>query len=263
MKRIIVFAIAGLMLTSVSCKKKELVPGTYQSNPTNMGGGKVYSWMSFDKEGTPVSLGFTLDDAALTNLPDSASHGSGHNTMNSIELPLPPEIVSITPFNHIVIDYNPTGHQPKPIYAEAHFDFHFYMMTSADRKKIPTYAQDSTGFANRPNSAYFPANYINPPLVVSADPQMGTHWVDVTSPELQPGGVFTETFVYGSFGGKVNFVEPMITYNFFKNTTTWSRSIPQPQKVQLSGYYPTKVSVVHANGEYKLSLENLVYRVAS
>ncbi len=262
MKKILGFAVMGMMIIAISCKKKDMVPGTYDSNDINMGNGKVHSWMTFNEDGSPVSLGFTLNDEALNGLPDS-THGSGHSSHNEIELPLPPEIVSITPFNHIVINWNPSGHQPKPIYAAPHFDFHFYTITSSDRKKIPTFAQDSTGFANRPAAAYFPPNYVNPPLAVSADPQMGTHWVDVTSAELQPGGVFTETFVYGSFAGKVNFLEPMMTYTFFKNTTSWSRSIPQPAKVSKSGYYPTTVSITHSNGLYKLSLENLVYRTAS
>ena len=262
MKKIVAVAIMGLVIVSLSCKKKDMIPGTYNSNDVKMGNGKVHSWMTFDEEGTPVALGFTLNDDALNGLPDS-TQGSGHAAHNAIELPLPPEIVSITPFNHIVINYNPTGHQPKPIYAAPHFDFHFYTMTSSDRKKIPTYDKDSTGFANRPAAAYLPANYVNPPLVVSADEQMGTHWVDVTSPELQPGGTFTETFVYGSFGGKVNFLEPMITYSYFKAITSWSRSIPQPAKVSKSGYYPTTISVTHSNGSYTLSLENLVFRTAS
>ncbi|MBA3899006.1 MAG: DUF5602 domain-containing protein [Bacteroidetes bacterium] len=263
MKRIILLSVTLTFLTILSCCKKDAVRGIYNSGKATMGAGTVYSWVNFDKNSNPLSFGLTLNDAALTNLPVSNNNNSGHNHHNSIELTLPSEANLITPFNHIVIDWNPDGHEPKPIYAAPHFDFHFYMMTSADRKKIPSYAQDSTGFSNRPSSEYFPPNYFNPPLVVSSDPQMGTHWVDANSPELQPGGVFTETFVYGSFNGKVNFIEPMITYDFFKNITEWSRTIPQPAKVQLSGYYPTKLSISHLNGEYILSLEDLIYREAN
>jgi hypothetical protein len=255
MKRILVLAIAGLLLTFVSCKKKELIPGTYESHLVNMGNGKVFSWMTFDKEGKPVSLGLSLDDAALTGLPQTAG---GHN---HYDLPLPPEIVSITPFNHIVIDWNPAGHDPV-FYASPHFDFHFYSMTSSDRKKIPAYGgNDTIKFQNAPHADYFPVDYVPAP---GGEPEMGAHWVYKFAPELPPTlAPFTETFVYGSYDGKVNFIEPMVTHSFFQAITDWSRSIPQPAKVQISGYYPTKLHITHVDGIYKLALEELVYRVAS
>jgi hypothetical protein len=274
MKKILVFALTGMMIVSVSCKKKDMVPGTYKSNEVHMGNGKVHSWMTFNEEGTPVSLGFSLDDAALTGLPE-ASGGGGHNH-SSIELPLPPEIVSITPWNHIVIDWNPAGHGPPP-YLSPHFDFHFYSITSADRKAIPVYTASPNTFNKFPGYDYFPTNYFCPgdtntkaptqggprALGDAAEPQMGYHWIDITSKELQPGGVFTETFVYGSYNGKMNFIEPMVTHAFFQGVTSWSRSIPQAAKVQKSGYYPTTLSITHANGMYTLALENLVFRTAS
>ncbi len=53
-------------------------------------------------------------------------------------------------------------------------------------------------------------------LVGGGVPQMGAHWVDVTSPELN-GSTFAQTFIYGSYDGQVNFYEPMITLDFLKN----------------------------------------------
>ena len=56
-----------------------------------------------------------------------------------------------------------------------------------------------------------PATYINTGLV----PTMGAHWIDVTAPELN-GQPFTETFIFGSFDGKMTFYEPMITKAFIE-----------------------------------------------
>jgi hypothetical protein len=259
MKKLSFFVLALVLVTSISCRKKELIPGVYEGAERTMGNGTVRSWVKFDRDGVPLSLGFTLTDDALTGLATSAA---GHDHNNSYDFMLPPTEVSRTPFDHIVIDWNPSGHEPKPIYAAGHFDFHFYMIDNKERRSIPSYSQDSTGFKNKPSAEYFPANYINPPLVVSSDPQMGTHWVDMNSPELQPGGVFTETFVYGSYNGKVNFLEPMVTMDFFKSITNFSRSIPWPAKVQISGYYPKTLRITHVDGEYILALEDLQHRVA-
>lgn len=50
----------------------------------------------------------------------------------------------------------------------------------------------------------------------------------------KPGGgqKFTQTFIFGSYYGKVAFMEPMITWDFLKNSTTFTRAIHQPAKFQ-------------------------------
>lgn len=102
---------------------------------------------------------------------------------------------------------------------------------------------------------------------VGADPvpTMGKHWVDVTSPELNPNNPqpFTQTFIYGSYDSKVVFYEPMITLDFLKTTANFERLIPQPAKVQQSGYYPTKMRVQKQGNAVSIILEGLVYRTAS
>jgi hypothetical protein len=91
---------------------------------------------------------------------------------------------------------------------------------------------------------------------------MDAHWIDVTSPELN-GQPFTQIFLYGSFDGKVNFYEPMITMDFLKNNNNFEGNIPQPAKVQKSGYYPTKERVVKHDGVTEIILDGLVYRTQS
>lgn len=222
-----------------------------------MGNGEVFSWVKFDAEGNPLSLGLSMTESALDGLPSS---GPGHQHQNSFELPLPPTIVSKTPFTHAFINWNPEGHEPKQIYAAPHFDFHFYTISSAERKAIPSFIQDSTGFKNKPAAEYFPPNYFNPGAIAS-DAQMGTHWIDMNTPELS-GSPFTETFVYGSYAGKVNYIEPMITHSYFKSLTNWSRNVPRPAKVQISGFYPKRLTVTRTNGYYTMSLEDFEFRKA-
>ena len=91
---------------------------------------------------------------------------------------------------------------------------------------------------------------------------MGAHWLDATSPELN-GQLFTQTFIYGSYNGKVNFYEPMITLQFIKDNPEFERTIPQPAKVQKAGYYPTKMKIKTKNNITEVILESFVFRTAS
>ena len=109
-----------------------------------------------------------------------------------------------------------------------------------------------------PEAAYVPQNYVAGPAV----PKMGKHWIDITSAELN-GQPFTETFIYGSYNGNINFYEPMITLDFLKNTQLFERSIPQSAKVQKSGYYPTKMRVEKSNGLTHIILDGFIYRQQS
>ena len=132
-------------------------------------------------------------------------------------------------------------------------------MTPEEVGTIPTYEADSIKFKNVPAQPYFPTNYINPGANV---PQMGAHWVDVTSTEFH-GKPFTETFIYGSYDGKVTFFEPMITLEFLKNNNNYERAIPEASKFQKDGYYPTRMRIVKHDGLTDVVLEGFVRRTKS
>jgi hypothetical protein len=106
---------------------------------------------------------------------------------------------------------------------------------------------------------------VGPPRLLgeTAEPQMGLHWIDITAPELDPVNpkVFTETFVYGSFDGKVNYLEPMVTLDFIRHTSYYSRAIPRPAKVQITGYYPTTMTLMRNFGDFVIVLGDMEYRV--
>ncbi len=174
---------------------------------------------------------------------------------------LPAEKI-VTPFTHIVVDWNPFGHPPTNIYDKPHFDMHFYLMDEADRLQIPSYQQDSTGFLQYPAVGYLPATYFPFPGGV---PQMGTHWADGTSPELNPVNPqpFTQTFIYGSYKGNVTFYEPMATLDFLTTITSFTRDIPQPSKWGKDGYYPTKLSFTKTHGTMQVTLHDFVYHAKS
>lgn len=260
MKNLFLFMIAALVLTT-GCKKDkhDKQSGVFKGPALNVGNGKAWSYIETDENNKPVSIGVVLSQNALTNLPNDAS--SHHGV--SYVLSLPSEKKDVTPYDHIGMDWNPHGHEPEFIYGAPHFDFHFYMMPQAERLAIPAYEQDSVKFKNSPTPQYLPALYMN---FGGGVPQMGAHWLDVTSPELNPQqpAPFTQTFIYGSYNGKVIFMEPMITKQFLDTIPhLFERNIPQPVKFQKTGYYPTKMHVQKHDGETLIVMDHFIYRQQS
>jgi len=260
MKKIFILAIAAVAILT-SCQKNENGrSGIFKGPEVQVHNGKAWTWVELSKDRKPIRVAVTLNDAALNSVPVAGEEGEMSHSMtdNNWTLQFHPE-ANVTPFNHVGMGWNPSGHEPEPIYTIPHFDFHFYMMTPEEVAAIPPYDVAPEKFDNKPAADYFPAMYINPGGGV---PQMGAHWIDVTSPELH-GQTFTQTFIYGSYDGKVTFYEPMITLDFLKNSSNFERPIPQPAKVQKTGWYPTKLRVVKHDGQTDVIYDEFTYRTQS
>ena len=263
MKRIFVLTLlAATVFSSCNKDKDNDKTGIFKGPEVVVHGGKAWTWIQLNKSGNPEKLGISLTDAALNTVPvgtgdDQAGHDHGNMDNNWI-LQFHPK-AGIASFNHVGMGWNPSGHEPEPIYGKPHFDFHFYMSTPAEIAAIPPYEVDSSKFVKWPAPDYFPAAYFNPGGGV---PQMGCHWIDATSGEFN-GQPFTQTFIFGSYDNKVSFYEPMITLAFLKTTANFERAIPKPAKVQKSGWYPTKMLVVKHDGITEIVLDGFIYRLQS
>jgi len=252
-----------LVLATVfmSCKKDdEARNGIFRGPAIKVHGGKAWTWVQLDSQGNPLRAAVTIDDKAMNSVPVGTGHdGGGHDMMDNMWTLKFHAKGIVLPFNHVGMGWNPNGHEPENIYTQPHFDFHFYSMTPDEVAAIPVYEAAKEKFDNRPAPEYFPATYINPGGGV---PMMGAHWIDVTSPEFH-GQLFTQTFIFGSYDGKVTFYEPMITKAFLLANSNYERDIPQPAKVQQTGYYPTKMRVVKHDGVTEIILDGFVKRVQS
>lgn len=237
------------MLTA--CTKDEKNPTDSKSAEVQAWGGKAWTTLHSTPDGHPKEFALVLNDAVLNTLP---THGMPGHSENTVMVPVPQKALANTPFKFIRMDWNAQGHEPPGIYDLPHFDFHFYM-TAPDEAMHYT---DAAKMDNHPADAYFPANYVPGPAI----PTMGKHWIDITSPELN-GQTFTETFIFGSYDGKVVFYEPMITLAFLKQNHDYVRPIPQPSKFAASGYYPTKMKIKKKNGTTEIILSDFVHRSAS
>lgn len=262
MKKIVFFSLLAVAVaissyTNRNNKKPQILKGP----EVQVHGGKAWTWLQVNKQGNPEKLGVALTNEALNTVPAGSHNGGhGHAEGNHWVMKIPSKS-NQTAFNHVGMHWNPNGHEPETIYTFPHFDFHFYSSTPEEVLEIGTYEKDSVRFKNTPGTEYFPAKYFNPGAPASV-PQMGAHWMDASSGEFN-GKKFTETFLFGSFDGKVTFYEPMITLEFLKKTTNYVRDIPQPAKVQKSSWYPTKMRVVKHDGITEVILDGFVYRKQS
>ena len=258
--------------------------------PQKLGNGMVRTYVVLDQKngGTPLEVGVAMTESAMEGLPEPMAMSAeemkknGHADMTMYLLDLPAQ--NPTPFKFVQFDWNPAGHEPAGVYDLPHFDFHFYTVDRAVRASIlpsdPQYAQKA---ANYPAAHFRAPFYIDgatpagaPPAAVTV-PQMGLHWLDVRSPELQgmagnPAGhkPFTKTFIYGSWDGQFIFAEPMITRTYImskKSATEPSLRdevipVSTPARYQTPGFHPSAYRITYdaQAKEYRVALTQLAWR---
>jgi len=259
----VLLSVTGLVLLLQACQKDDLFNAslrgdglsksgsktapvsTFYSPAQPLGNGVARAWVSENKNGEPVGVGINFTEKSLTNLPSTPAQYvfklPGHKGKNF--------------YTHVLFDWNPQGHEPPHVYDLAHFDIHFYTIPNDERMAIGPY--DTIQFGNLPDSMYVPPYYIPIPGGV---PQMGVHWVDVRSPEFN-GGVFTKTFIWGSYDGRFIFWEPMITLDYLLTRPDELVTLEQPAFYKNDGYYATKFKVSYSSTpkEYTVALTDLVY----
>jgi hypothetical protein len=208
-----------------------------------VGDGWIRSYVQ-SSGGTPSRIGVQFNQAALD------AFAASPDSVNI--LPLPGGAPA--PFNHLMVDWNAHGH-PGPGYDVPHFDFHFYFSTPAEVAAIP--------FSPAPSP--IPSNFVAPGYIpdLVVVPQMGWHYLDSQSPEFSDPSKFTQTFIYGYYGGKMTFLEPMITLATLQGGGTHVLPVRQPNYVQTAGYYPTRYGFSETDGLYDVFLEGLRLRAVT
>jgi hypothetical protein len=232
--------------------------------PLKLGNGKAraYVALSSGRDKKPIELGVAIDAAALEGLPSTG--------MVMLRLQLPK--LAPAPYEFVMFNWNSHGHEPEGVYNLPHFDFHFYTVSEEEVDGIVPSDPDFAADANDvPEGDFLPPFYSvlagpgDPPSAVAV-PQMGVHWIDVRSPELQevfgnPGGfqTFTKTFIYGSWEGRLTFLEPMITRVYLLTHPDEIVPIPQPARYPQAGWYPSsyRISYDEQAREYRVALTDL------
>ncbi len=209
-----------------------------------LGQGMVRVWEQTDDNGNLAAVGLTFTEATLQGLP--------HETQQfSMMLP---QKAAHSPFVHVLFDWNPHGHEPPGTYDTPHFDFHFYL-TSPEERMATIPGPDTIAV----NPDYIPRDYFSTGASV---PNMGTHWLDAHTPELN-GQPFDKTFIYGFYRGHMTFLEPMITKAFFESNPDVTVPIKQPAKFEKTGmYYPADYRITYdaQNKEYSVILDAMAMK---
>jgi hypothetical protein len=222
-----------------------------------VGSGIARTYVAHDSAGRATEIGIALSPEALSGLPEPVE-GSTAGAVFAWDLPFPEGTPA--PYRFAGLDWNPLGHIPPGIYDVPHFDFHFYMISPEERDAIVPDDPEYGAKAARPvDASLLPAGYIMPPDATV--PRMGSHWVDPASHEFH-GQSFTSTFLYGSWDGRLVFLEPMITLAVLEGPAGFSADLTLPERVPVKGSYPAKYFVRRddASGEIRVALTELTER---
>ena len=251
-----------------------------------VGNGTAHLFVDRGPRGEPSRIGIVLTESALAGLATRmnttsrcfdrngdgrTAHGECLGDYQAV-LALPAKAAGLgLPVRWATVNWNPEGHMPPApsVWSAPHFDFHFFI---ADRELVEgirpgpcaeiidcdDFARASTPLPAR----YLPEGYIDVGAAVSA---MGNHLVDARDPELADSTLgFSRTFIYGTYDGRMIFLEPMVSHAFLSTRPDRCTPIRRPEAVATAGYYPTGYCVRYdpAKASYLVTLEGLVYRQA-
>jgi hypothetical protein len=189
---------------------------------------KILAWAKLDANKSVIEAGVTIP-AEIVEMPPQHR---GRGPAGAIVIAPFPEIVRKSTFlNHFELNWESHGHEP-PIFMVPHFDFHFYNIPATAVKNVT--ARDTL----QPEAKLIPAGYIYPGPEFSV-PQMGVHAFRPADLERP----FTDVLILGYYGGRMTFIEPMVTRERMLEKKDISYDIPVPESVGISTRYPTKVNI--------------------
>ncbi len=242
--------------TPVPASASDMVVGPSQG----LGNGNARTYVTLDGDGRPTEVGVRLSSTALEGLPQSG-------TMLMLDLP---DQAATTAFDHVMLNWNPQGHDPVELFGKPHFDVHFDMVDMATMHAIdpndPDYAVKAE---HLPEAKYVPQDYAvapDVPVAAQAVPGMGVHWFDASDASLVPGTYdFQHILLNGSWDGRHTFYEPMVTTEFLMSGPDMEQPLKQPQAFQKTAYYPTTyaIDVDEQTGDHVVSLGGMTARTAS
>lgn len=251
--RFMTAAVVALSLAGCGTSTRQAV-ATYEGKPVAIGNGTAKTVVRTDAGGRPASIAVVFTESALDGLPADPGAAGGPPADFAYLLTMP-ERGPRSVVDHVVVNWNPGGHPPPKVYDVPHFDFHFYLVASAEREKVHFAHDGESGDpSQQPPAELLPAGYIIPPG--TAVPKMGVHAINTKAPEFN-GQFFTATFIYGFHNRQQTFLEPMVTVAYLKTKPTFSAPVDRPARFIKVGAYPSRYGVRYdaATRSYEVSLD--------
>lgn len=255
---------------------------TFLGDPVSIGAGEMRTYAHIHGNGTPQEIGLVFSHATLSDLPEQLPtlercldlNGDGGldtflECAGGVEyiLEMPTELSGMedVPIEFVMVNFNPFGHVPPGVYDVRHFDMHFYTTTDEERRNIrlgycaEVIDCDDFAVATLPlEPEYMPEGHTN---VGAAVGEMGNHLLDLSSPEHH-GTPFTHTWIWGTYGAEITFLEPMITVEYLLSEPQRDcTELKMPQRFHKAGYYPAQYCIGYNRGqkEFTVSLERFSY----
>lgn len=225
----------------------------YEGKAVRIGKGSAHTVVHTDASGKPDAIGIVFTSDALEGLP--AARDIGHSDVPYV-LPMP-EKGPKTVVDHVVINWEPSGHPPQKVYDVPHFDFHFYLVSQAEHASIRFNSENDSGEpSQQPPRDLLPVGYLIPPG--TAVPEMGVHAINTTSTEFQ-GQPFHATFIYGYYNQLLTFLEPMASLEFLKTKPSFSAPVIRPARYSKPGTYPSRYTIDYnaVRKTYEVGLRDL------
>ncbi|HRP95266.1 MAG TPA: DUF5602 domain-containing protein [Rhodocyclaceae bacterium] len=226
---------------------------THEGRGVAIGQGEARTIVRTDDQGRVAAIGVVMTPGTLEGLPETPSDGAHFVTY---ALPMPAGAPQ-TVVDHVEINWEPHGHPPSGVYDIPHFDFHIYVVSEDEQRRVSFDSdQDSARPEQQPAAELLAAGYAVPPG--TAVPQMGVHAIDRSGPEFN-GQPFTATFIYGYYDGRLTFVEPMASLDFLKTKPSFSAPVARPAAYSVAGLYPSAYTVKYdpARDVYEITLDEL------
>ncbi|MEO8227801.1 MAG: hypothetical protein ABI637_10225 [Gemmatimonadota bacterium] len=199
--------------------------------------GRICTW-AHTKAGNLIDAGATIPIASIDNAPADAV--MSWPPAPTAALPMPATASARTGLREFTFLWEATGHPPAP-FLTPHFDFHFYLISQAERIAITC--------ADRTKPAALPADYSLPDMALPPDmarmtgvdtlvgvcvPRMGMH--SVPTGTLTGTAIFRGSVVVGYYKGKPIFIEPMIARAMLAEKKSFD--LPIPTIPGTAGPYP-------------------------
>lgn len=226
---------------------------SYAGKPVRIGHGSAHTVVEADASGKATAVGVVFSAGVLDGLPKAKA---GQDPDFPYRLPMPAKGPK-TVVNHVVVNWESQGHPPEHVYDVPHFDFHFYFISAAERKKIHFDKEEASGDpSQQPPAALLPPGYVVPPG--TAVSEMGVHAVNPGAGEFHQKP-FDVTLIYGYFDQRLSFVEPMASVAYLKTQPSFAAPVPRPARYSIPGAYPSSYGVSYdaAKKSYAVMLSAL------
>ncbi|RMH16168.1 MAG: hypothetical protein D6701_09220 [Gemmatimonadetes bacterium] len=273
-------------------------PCAVEGPPVTLGGADIAAYAQLDDRGTLYALGVRIEGDAFDVMPRSPHDGNrcldvdqdgridmrrecvgGHERVVHL-----PEVRFRAPvtswvteereptFRWVLFNWNPAGHGPPGVYDVPHIDVHFFIQSLAERNRIRigpcallVDCEDLEKGKRPVPERFVPPGYEDHGVVEFG---MGNHLLDAGAPELA-GAPFTHTFIYGSWDGRISFLEPMIAVSYLEGLREGRElggcfPVRQPEAWAEAGVYPTSYCIRYrpARDEFSVSIEGFRAREA-